>query len=194
MLLEEVPVAVDSFNHQPGLVFFCSHAHEDHLKGLSKKWQKGPLYTSEITKRLLLLRWPDLKITSLELGQRHSIPLGSDLEIEVYLIDANHVPGSVMFLFSGYFGSVLYTGDFRLHSNHSEIAILPMLREKKLTRIYLDNTYCDPRFRQPCREEVTAAIAKRLKRKWPCIIFVETTNLAKSPCCSIWLDACEAEC
>jgi len=47
MLLEEAPIAVDSFNH-PGVelggpqIYFCSHAHEDHMKGLSKKWRKGP--------------------------------------------------------------------------------------------------------------------------------------------------------
>lgn len=46
MLLEEAPIAVDSFNH-PGpeqggpQIFFCSHAHDDHLKGLGKKWRKG---------------------------------------------------------------------------------------------------------------------------------------------------------
>ena len=34
--------------------------------------------------------------------------------ITVTVLDANHCPGSAMFLFQGYFGSVLYTGDFRL--------------------------------------------------------------------------------
>jgi DNA cross-link repair 1B protein len=31
----------------------------------------------------------------------------------VTAIDANHAPGSTMFLFEGYFGVILYTGDFR---------------------------------------------------------------------------------
>lgn len=129
MLLEEVPVAVDSFNHDGGVLFFCSHAHEDHLKGLNKKWRKGPLFASAITRQLLLLKWPSLEITALELGRTYQIPLMDGLEIEVYLIDANHVPGSVMFLFSGYFGSVLYTGDFRLHEKHQDIASLAPVRD-----------------------------------------------------------------
>ncbi len=31
----------------------------------------------------------------------------------VTVIDANHCPGAVMLLFDGYFGRILYTGDFR---------------------------------------------------------------------------------
>ena len=38
---------------------------------------------------------------------------GSHVTITVTTIDANHCPGSAMFLFEGYFGRILYTGDFR---------------------------------------------------------------------------------
>lgn len=34
--------------------------------------------------------------------------------IAVTPIDAHHCPGSAMFLFEGYFGTILHTGDFRL--------------------------------------------------------------------------------
>ncbi len=35
------------------------------------------------------------------------------VSITVTAIDANHCPGAIMFLFEGYFGRILYTGDFR---------------------------------------------------------------------------------
>lgn len=49
----------------------------------------------------------------LELGEPHLLPLddiGKE-RLTVTLIDANHCPGAVMFLFEGYFGSILYTGE-----------------------------------------------------------------------------------
>ena len=43
----------------------------------------------------------------------------------------------------GYFGSVLYTGDFRLHSQHAEICTLQMLRDKELSRIVVPGGWVD---------------------------------------------------
>ena len=45
---------------------------------------------------------------------QHELPLSPDgPNIVVTLLSANHVPGSVMFVFSGFFGTILYTADFR---------------------------------------------------------------------------------
>ena len=185
MLLEEAPVAVDSFSHEPGVTFFCSHAHDDHLKGLSGSWCRGPIYTSHVTARLLRRRWPPLEpfLKPLEIGPVHRILLGSagGLEIEVCLVDANHVPGSVMFIFSGYFGTLLYTGDFRLHDDHVHLSVLPLLARPnaELSRIFLDNTFCHPQFAHAPRAEVCKAITKRIISKWPCIAFVVVYKMGK---------------
>lgn len=53
-------------------------------------------------------------IHALELGEPYLLPLddiGKE-RLTVTLIDANHCPGAVMFLFQGYFGSILYTGQY----------------------------------------------------------------------------------
>jgi hypothetical protein len=52
----------------------------------------------------------------LPLNVPHELPLSQSPDgptITVTLVFANHVPGSVMFVFSGFFGNVLYTADFR---------------------------------------------------------------------------------
>lgn len=56
-------------------------------------------------------------IHPLELGEPYLLPLddiGKE-RLSVTLIDANHCPGAVMFLFEGYFGSILYTGQCLKH-------------------------------------------------------------------------------
>ena len=80
----------------------------------------------------------------------------------VTAIDANHCPGAVMFLFEGYFGKILYTGDFRW-SDQME-ADLFCCNLGHLDVLYLDNTYCSPKCVFPSREEAKTQILDILNR------------------------------
>ncbi|XP_074781934.1 5' exonuclease Apollo [Athene noctua] len=109
-LIPGTPIAVDfwSVRRAGGArLFFLSHMHSDHTVGLSSTWSR-PLYCSPLTARLLprRLQVPSRWIRPLEVGQSHV--LGE--EVTVTLLDSNHCPGSVMFLFEGAFGTILYTG------------------------------------------------------------------------------------
>eukprot|EP00929_Paragymnodinium_shiwhaense_P102422 TRINITY_DN6560_c0_g1_i1.p1 TRINITY_DN6560_c0_g1~~TRINITY_DN6560_c0_g1_i1.p1 ORF type:complete len:470 (+),score=73.16 TRINITY_DN6560_c0_g1_i1:142-1551(+) len=195
MLLDTIPVAVDSFYHRERVLFFCSHAHEDHLKGLHDKWRKGPIHCSPATAKLLENRWPSLKVflrplalapavhhLQLETCEADAIadiatPTTSD--VKVVLVDANHVPGAVMFIFSAANRTViLHTGDFRLHREHAHLATLPAL-QGGITRIYLDNTFCHPDFKHPPKEDAIEAAVRACAARWPCLAFVAVYKLGR---------------
>ncbi|NXH13081.1 DCR1B exonuclease, partial [Bucco capensis] len=95
---------------------------------------------------------PNCWIRPLEVGQSHVLCE----EVTVTLLDSNHCPGSVMFLFEGAFGTILYTGDFRYSSSmQSE----PALRGRHIDRLYLDNTHCHPQRPLPSRQHATRQVA-----------------------------------
>ncbi|KAK2859189.1 hypothetical protein Q5P01_003809 [Channa striata] len=173
--MKEYPtISLDRFDKENlhARAYFLSHCHKDHMKGL-----KGPLlrrklhfsrtvrlYCSFVTKELLLNNqkyafWEEY-IVPLELESPTQIPLvdeasGEKEEIVVTLLPAGHCPGSVMFLFEGSRGNVLYTGDFRLAAGDaSRIEHLHSgSRVKDIQSVYLDSTFYDPRFYQiPTRE------------------------------------------
>ncbi|NWZ80592.1 DCR1C protein, partial [Poecile atricapillus] len=104
-------------------------------------------------------------------------------DVVVTLLPAGHCPGSVMFLFEGENGTVLYTGDFRLAKG--EAARMELLhsgtRVKDIQSVYLDTTFCDPKFYHiPSREECLNGILE-LVRSW--------TSLSRSHV--VWLN-CKA--
>uniref|UniRef100_A0A671F8E2 5' exonuclease Apollo n=1 Tax=Rhinolophus ferrumequinum TaxID=59479 RepID=A0A671F8E2_RHIFE len=118
--IPHTPIAVDFWSLRRAAsarLFFLSHMHSDHTVGLTSTWAR-PLYCSPITAFLLHRHLQVSKqwIRALEVGESHVLPLdeiGRET-MTVTLMDANHCPGSVMFLFEGYFGTILYTGLYSL--------------------------------------------------------------------------------
>ncbi|KAM9705733.1 protein artemis isoform 2-T2 [Menidia menidia] len=173
--MKEYPyISLDRFDRENlhARAYFLSHCHKDHMKGLKGPFLKRKLhisrtvrlYCSFVTKELLLNNpkyafWEEY-IVPLELESPTQISLvdeasGEKEDIVVTLLPAGHCPGSVMFLFEGAQGNVLYTGDFRLApGDASRIEHLHSgSRVKDIQSIYLDSTFYDPRFYQiPTRE------------------------------------------
>ncbi|KAF3923881.1 hypothetical protein ABW21_db0208930 [Orbilia brochopaga] len=158
---------------QPSLANFLSHIHSDHLLGLAGKGYRAPfIYCSAATKNLLLklerrshrLNYAKKLVESheysyLDFAKRERIlrelPLETPTEIElcpgytirVTLFDANHCPGSTMFLVEGNDKAILYTGDIRaepwwLEKLKRNPILLPYCRGiKTLDCLYLDTTH-----------------------------------------------------
>ncbi|XP_041059264.1 protein artemis isoform X2 [Carcharodon carcharias] len=186
--MQEYPSAsIDRFDRDNLLAkaYFLSHCHKDHMKGLRAPALKRrlecslklKLYCSPVTKEILLTsskyKFWENDIIAIEVETPTQISLvdeatGEKEDILVTLLPAGHCPGSVMFLFEGVGGTVLYTGDFRLAKG--EAARMELLhsggRVKDIQTVYLDTTFCDPRFYQiPSREECLNGILE-LVRSW----------------------------
>ena len=103
---------------------FCSHAHRDHCRGLpqlNQAFPQLPIYTSEVTAKLLPLYWTDEIATEISqqiytLDWRSPILVRENLEIELF--PAGHLPGAAVIALTyktehkDY--RVVYTGDFSL--------------------------------------------------------------------------------
>lgn len=151
------PITVDFWKTREcpnARLFFLTHLHGDHIVGLSSSWQHK-IYCSEVTGKLLVERYDiDASLISpLETGCSHILYVDSDQieQMSVTVIDAHHCPGSVMFLFEGYFGKILYTGDFRFDSEMKDDPLMGNLLHADT--LYLDNTYNSPKCVFPSREE-----------------------------------------
>ncbi|KIJ55732.1 hypothetical protein M422DRAFT_57998 [Sphaerobolus stellatus SS14] len=182
-VMQGMPIAVDAFRYGkiPSVTaYFLTHAHSDHYTNLSSSWKNGPIYCSQTTAKLI--------IHMLKVDSKWVVPLPMDVPtivpdtggVKVTLIQANHCPGSVLFLFEGpqtadagdsaykssFVGSsrvfrYLHCGDFRAcprHVLHTEI------KGKKLDTIYLDTTYLDPKYCFPPQPLVISACAELARR------------------------------
>ncbi|KPV77574.1 uncharacterized protein RHOBADRAFT_24085 [Rhodotorula graminis WP1] len=184
--IDGLEITVDAFKY--GRIegckgYFLSHAHSDHYQQLSSSWSHGPIYASQTT----------INLIKLKLGVKdewlHALPLDETVKvdgIDVTLIDANHCPGSVLFLFEGPHTDpkspysktpnrifrYLHCGDFRASPQHIHAAPpfvdpLPGRIQKKLDAIYLDTTYLAPSYCFPAQELVINACADLVRERIP---------------------------
>mmetsp|Transcript_6012 Transcript_6012/g.18378 ORF Transcript_6012/g.18378 Transcript_6012/m.18378 type:complete len:612 (-) Transcript_6012:101-1936(-) len=135
---------VDGFQYVNAMTqhYFLTHYHSDHYGGLRKTFHEGTIYCSKITGTLVQKK---LGVASEFI---RILPMCEAIEIEegvtVSLLEANHCPGAVLFLFDVRGAKLLHTGDMRwcpeLMRNYPElIGLRPDI-------LYLDTTYSDPTY------------------------------------------------
>ncbi|UKZ82982.1 hypothetical protein TrVFT333_010783 [Trichoderma virens FT-333] len=205
-LVSEFPdIRIDFFRHHvdasPPLVCFLSHVHSDHLSGLETL--RSPfVYCSAATREILLRleRYPcriNYARGILEARQqtyRHlnkvikPLPLDSPTTIElqpgnciqVTLFDANHCPGSVMFLIEGHGKAILYTGDVRCEPWFvNAITRSPALIEytcgiKTIDTIYLDTSFIDDIPFQTKAEGISELLRKVMRYPKDTVFYIQS--------------------
>ena len=121
-IITNTNIIVDDFDYcknypKNTFIHFLSHFHADHWFGMTPLWDYSPIYCSEITRKLILNKFPllDKFITTFPLNELNTIFLNKNPEfrVDIMFFDAHHIPGSVMILFDGFMGTILHTGDFR---------------------------------------------------------------------------------
>lgn len=182
-VLTGMPIAVDAFKYGaiPGVTaYFLTHAHSDHYTNLSATWKHGPIYCSEGTANLIvhMLNVDRKWVHPLPMDQATIIPNTGG--VAVTPIEANHCPGSSIFLFEGpqtinagdctqkisTVGSkrifrYLHCGDFRACPNH---VLHPAIKDRRIDTVYLDTTFMDPKHCFPPQPLVIAACVELVKR------------------------------
>ncbi|KAI7825144.1 beta-lactamase-like protein, partial [Gamsiella multidivaricata] len=144
--------------------YFLSHFHSDHYGGLTSTWDHGPIYCSSITANLVISR---LGVDSKYVNRLPMCVPTAVNGVTVRLMDANHCPGSVLFVFDleNPRRRYLHTGDFRACP---EMCVDPILRQPQnipIDILYLDTTYSNPRYTFPSQELVIRETANLVCRE-----------------------------
>lgn len=116
--------------------YFLSHFHSDHYAGLTKSFTH-PIYCSETTASLVS-SFLECKVIPLSMKQNHTLS-NSDCGFTVSLVEANHCPGAVGFIFLVKNRLYYHTGDFRYNRTLHTF-------DAHFQAIYIDDTYsgCKP--------------------------------------------------
>ncbi|KAJ3043819.1 hypothetical protein HDV00_004227 [Rhizophlyctis rosea] len=117
-------------------------------------------------------------------------------DVRVTLLNANHCPGSVMILFQGDNGTVLYTGDMRAETYFLDglrqcPALMDGNRFIDIDKIYLDTTFFHPAFEEfPTKVQSVDALVEVLKECPPSTHFkINTAMLGYEP---VWMKVAKA--
>lgn len=156
-------------SHSLSSNYFLTHFHSDHYGGITKQWNEGTIYCSVPTANLVHQQ------LGVEKRFLHPLPLNTptviaskDKPITVTLLDANHCPGAIMFLFIVGNKRILHVGDFRW--NQSVMMAMPQLRafsnmKPRLDILFLDTTYCHPKYTLPAQDAAIAAAIQAVKEE-----------------------------
>jgi Cft2 family RNA processing exonuclease len=171
--LKDISSLLNYAEQTPWVALLCSHAHPDHARGirpLHELLPDLPVYSSEVTARLLPLAWQDQpeELASLCIP----MPWGKSIQIQpnlfIQILPAGHLPGAACFAIR-YVGAereykVLYTGDFFL-SNSRLVDGLPLesLREQSPDVLIIEGSLGAKRY--PHRRSQENQFAATLSRE-----------------------------
>lgn len=148
----------------------CSHAHTDHIRGLlplHRAFPHLPVFSSDVTARLLPLNWPgqeDAKFCR-PLPWRSPVEIAPGLTVKLW--PAGHLPGAACFLItyetSDRTFSVFYSGDCFL-SNGRLVEGMPLteLRNLKPDVMIVEGSYGTER--HPHRKQQENYLVDRLSK------------------------------
>ncbi|CBZ24837.1 conserved hypothetical protein [Leishmania mexicana MHOM/GT/2001/U1103] len=166
MRVPSLPILIDEFPALAGRrsgsgteLFFLTHFHTDHMKGLSSSWTTGLIITGTLTRQLLLnkfeglrgrvlglpfwCRTPVLSASGAAHGGRESAATTVAPVVYVTLLPAFHIPGSAMIYIETPSGvTYLHTGDFKYTETAAQVSPLrTFFQSHRVDHLYLDDTW-----------------------------------------------------
>ncbi len=145
--------AIDGYYNR--LARVITHAHSDHLRGLTESIQYSSMIIAHPITIELLFEIINMSSTHKYMLRQKAIPLNYNQEIEVNkeilkLLPANHIIGSAQVHVETHGFRLGFTGDFRLLNN------TPVM--KNLDVLVIEATYGRPEYRRPFKHEIDSIL------------------------------------